>query len=484
MPDGYFIAQIAFALSHVLLATIASGHALLYKRDQRAALGWIATCLLFPVMGSLMYYMFGINRVRARAHSLTDRSFWKVSVPHERGEVRPATLTPRSSERLGLEPDLARFADISDTVIPERLHAGNAVTVLQNGESAFPAMLRAIDEAETTVLLMSYIMYTDDVGQSFIDALTRAQKRGVNVQIILDGIGDYYSWPRASSVMSRAGLNVVRFLPPRLLPPSFLVNLRNHGKLLLLDDRMAFTGGMNISDKHRVEITPVHKAVQDMHFLLEGPIVADLARHFHDTWSFATGAKIEAPSAGSPSGDAICRMLLDGPDENMDRLELILIGTISSAKHSIDIMTPYFLPTRDIMAALKAAALRGVHVRVILPRKSNLPYVDWATRNLLWELLQWQVQIYYQPLPFAHTKLFIVDRRYCIVGSANLDPRSLRLNFELCIEVFDRALAAELLAHCETTIQRSTLVCLEDVDQRGIPTRLRDAFCWLFAPYL
>jgi cardiolipin synthase len=177
-------------------------------------------------------------------------------------------------------------------------------------------------------------------------------------------------------------------------------------------------------------------------------------------------------------------MLVAGPDENMDRLELIFNGAIASARKSIDIMTPYFLPSRDMLAALKSAALKGVNVRVFLPARSNLRSVDWATRNLLWELLQWNVNIFYQAPPFCHAKLFTVDHRYSIVGSANLDPRSLRLNFELCVEMFDVAIAEIISEQCDRAVLDSEIVTLAGMESRSLPARLRDALFWLLSPYL
>ena len=147
-------------------------------------------------------------------------------------------------------------------------------------------------------------------------------------------------------------------------------------------------------------------------------------------------------------------------------------------------MTPYFLPSRELIAAIKIAALRGVEVSVVLPYKSNLPFVQWATENLLWELLQRGVKFYYQPPPFVHTKLFIVDDYYAHIGSANIDPRSLRLNFELNIEIYDKPFTRILAAYMQESIQRSRQISLEMVDKRPLAVRIRDAIAWLFSPYL
>ncbi len=403
-------------------------------------------------------------------------------MPHERGE--PPPVRERSAVRLNLNLAQAQLANISDAVSPTNLSTGNEVVLLKNGDEAFPRMLATIERARHSIVLMTYILYSDAVGRRFVDALAAAAKRGVSVYVILDGFGEYYAWPWPSRLLRNTGVNVCLFLPPRLVPPSLTINLRNHRKLLVVDGETAFTGGMNLGAKFCVQDNPANKAVADLHFEVTGPVVQDLTQEFDETWRFLTGKELQISSHPVTEGNAICRILVDGPDENMERLELVLIGAITTAKQSIDIMTPYFLPTRDMLAALKSAALKGVRVRVVLPGRSNLRFVDWATRNLLWELLQWGVLVFYQPLPFAHTKLFTVDGQYSIVGSANLDPRSLRLNFELCLEVFDVGLAAELGDHVDAALTHAHPVTLAEVEGRSVPARLRDAFFWLFSPYL
>lgn len=157
---------------------------------------------------------------------------------------------------------------------------------------------------------------------------------------------------------------------------------------------------------------------------------------------------------------------------------------LTLAEKQVMIMTPYFVPSREMIAAFQSAALRGVEVTIILPQKNNLPYVHWATRNLLWELLLYGVRVYYQPPPFVHTKLLVIDGHYAHIGSANLDARSLRLNFELVVEVYDSAFARCLLEHMNTALEQAHPVSLAELDGRSLPVRVRDAACWLFSPYL
>jgi cardiolipin synthase len=180
----------------------------------------------------------------------------------------------------------------------------------------------------------------------------------------------------------------------------------------------------------------------------------------------------------------LCRVVAHGPDAHLDRLTALLTGAIGSARRRIAIMTPYFVPPRELIAPLQAAALAGVDVAVILPERNNLPYVHRATRHMLWELLERGIHVYYQPPPFVHSKLFYVDDYYAQIGSANFDARSLRLNFEANVEVYDRDTVTALARHFEAIRARSATVTLEQVDGRPVLTKAVDGIAWLFSPYL
>lgn len=460
-----------------MLAPATAVHALLYKREPRGAFGWIAVCVIAPLAGPLLYLFFGVNRTRSRAQ--------RFSMPPlrsgERGES-VAQLHP-------LPDDLpASFTELARSGRALSRHAlvhGNQVEPLFNGEQAYPAMLEAISKARHHICLTTYLLDHDETGQSFCRALGEAAARGVSVRVLIDGVGEWYSWPRASRRLRRAGVRTARFLPPGLIPPSLSINLRNHHKILVVDESVGFTGGMNISDRHRIDDPGNARPTADVHCRLAGPVVGQLALEFYRTWEFATGEVVRyRPDVDTGQGQAICRTLTDGPDEDLDRLTMLLSAAIASARRSIRIMTPYFLPPRELIGALQAAAVRGIDVHVVLPEKSNLRYVDWATRNMLWELLFRGVRVSLQPAPFNHGKLFVVDDFYSLVGSANWDPRSLRLNFELQVEAYDADLAGSLAERIDAAAAAGRTLHLEEVDGRSLPARLRDSFCWLFSPYL
>lgn len=457
----------------LVLAPLAVGHALLKKRDPRSALGWIGLIIVFPLVGAALYGLFGINRVRTRARLIRQQ---QGEEPDAACDVPPGSPLVKAS--------LSELARISDAISDRPLVKGNAVEMLENGEAAYPAMLEAIDQARHCVFLMSYIMNADEVGHAFVEALSRAVKRGVEVKVLVDGMGELYSSRRISVLLNRAGVETVRFLPPRLFPPAIHLNLRNHRKVLVVDYNQGFAGGMNLARRH-LTASGRRDATSDLHFRLRGPVAAQLYDVFAASWHFASGQSLPPPPSVPESfGDTICRTINDGPDEDLDKLAMVLVGAVSAARRRVQIMTPYFLPSKELSGALQAAALRGVQVQIILPQRSNLPFVDWATRKLLWELLRRGVQIFYQPAPFNHAKLFVVDEGYLLMGSANIDPRSLRLNFELGVEVYDAEVASQCADFMDAVRAASLPLAVDDLLNRSLPVKLRDSFFWLFTPYL
>lgn len=469
----------ALLVAQTLLGLGAAWHALLNKRDSRSALGWMAVALALPIAGPLAYLLFGINRARARA----------------RRRSRPSPAA--SAAPCGPDDSCIAVSELSDlaragaVISGMPLRPGNRIAALRNGEQAYPAMLEAIAAAVVSVDLSTYIFENNATGHRFVDALVAARQRGVRVRVLLDGMGEWYS-PGAHRRLRRGGLDVRSFNPLRLLPPNLAVNLRNHRKLLVVDGAVAFAGGINIGDRHLLVPPCTKHPVADLHFQLRGPVVADLQRVFTDTWRQAGGdlptavdvKELSAAASTGAGGPSQCRVIADGPDETLDQLALVLQSAVSAARHSVRIMTPYFLPSRELMAGLQSAALRGVAVTILLPARSNLPYVHWATRNLLWELLDREVRVFYQPAPFNHGKLLVVDESYVLVGSANIDPRSLRLNYELGVEVFDPVFGADMSGLFDTLVARSRPVTGAEMNGRSLAVRTRDALCWLFSPYL
>ena len=476
------ISTLSTLLLHIVLATWATIHALLNKKDHVSAFGWIATCMLFPLAGPLLYFLFGINRIKTRARQLQESN-----LPTSRKNISTNVHTDITTifNNTGLPSNAYVTAHVS-YANSYPLTNNNVIRPLFNGEEAYPAMLSAINSANHYIFLSTYIFDNDEIGQSFVNALADAKQRGVMVCVLIDGVGEYYGWPRIGSKLRKHKIKVSRFLAPKLFPPWIHFNLRNHRKLLIVDNTSCFAGGMNISQKHCIKTSTTKYAVLDMHFHIQGSVINQLTQVFLQDWQFSSGKVLPLPTIEQQpvTGKSICRVVAGGPNEDLDVLPMLLNGIISSAQKCVTIITPYFLPPRELISALQAAAMRGVIVNVILPQKNNLSYVHWANLKLIPQLLDSGVQIYYQSPPFAHTKLCLIDDFYCLFGSANLDPRSLALNFEVMVEVYDCDFSKTLNEHATRIIQQSSPINLETLQKQSVIMRLRNAFFWLFSSYL
>ncbi|WP_282755951.1 cardiolipin synthase [Desulfuromonas thiophila] len=462
------------------LALLAVVDVLLTKDDPRAALGWLVVCLALPGFGALLYWLLGRNRIRNRAQAWKQQGNGMQARPRRSG-FEPAPLrAPFQTQNYVL---LRRLAD---TVTRRPLLDGNQLELLHNGEQAYPAMLAAIDAARERICLSSYIFDTRQTGRRFAAALIRASRRGVEVRVLVDALGEFYTWPRARRLFRASDVRFVLFLPFTLKARGAHINLRNHRKLLLIDGQIGFTGGMNISQRHCVAAPGRRAPVVDLHFQVRGPVVAQMQEAFIEDWQFASGERLPPlePQQVSRAGESLCRGVSAGPNEDYEKLQWLISGVLSCARRRVAIMTPYFAPEPEIVRALCGAALRGVQVDILLPRKNNLPFVDWAGRASFAELLHYGVRLYYQNGPFVHSKLLLMDDHYAQIGSANFDARSLRLNFEFNLEVYDEALNRQLRDHFDCQCQRAQPLRWSQLQHYPLTLRLRDRFVRLFTPFL
>ncbi len=483
--DRFFLPPIV--ILGVIAGVIAAFHALLQKRDPRSALGWTAVCLLFPGVGAVFYLLFGVNRIRSRAKNWNARGRWEISPQLRHTAGRWDQSSPSSSAQMAAFFSLVR---VSEAVSGLPLVEGCRLLPLFNGEEAYPSMLQAIVEARRRIFLSTYIFETNAMGKEFTEALGKAHDRGVDVRVLIDGAGTHYSRPRIQKLLKRRGIPHRLFLPLTFSPRSIHLNLRTHRKLLIVDGEVGFTGGMNIGSRHCVKDPNNSNPTQDIHFKVEGPVLSQLQEAFLMDWSFAQGSgavsRVEEDLSCSEvlRGKALARGIIAGPNEDFEKLRWIVNASITCAQRRIRIMTPYFIPDGEMTASLTTAALRGVEVEIILPGKNNLPYVKWASQALFEELLHFGVKIYYQPPPFAHSKFMVIDDFFSLVGSANLDPRSLILNFEFNLEVYDRDLAQRLIEHFEKVKLNSQVITAAYLQARPFYKKVRDSLCKLFSPYL
>jgi cardiolipin synthase len=458
-----------FALLRLALALSTTVHVLLTKRNTQSSIAWIGFSWISPVVGTALYFSFGINRVSRRARKLRRRL-------HRTGDEVPDG--DARDDHLGALEAAAR------TITKRPALAGNRVERFENGDEAYPRMLAAIEAAQTSIGLASYIFFDDAGGRPFIDALARAHRRGIAVRVLVDGVGSGYFRCGAASALHAAGVPVDRFLHSVLPWRMPFINLRNHKKILVVDGRLGFTGGMNISAHNLVATNPADP-VRDTHFLFEGPVVGQLTEAFAADWMFATDEELDGDAwfPDTPEdGPAIARVITAGPDQDIEKIELVMLQAIASAERGVRLMTPYFLPDGRLMTALSLAAMRGVRVDIVVPEKSDHRAVDWAARNNFGPLINAGCAIWLNPPPFDHSKIMVVDQTWALIGSTNWDSRSFRLNFELNLEVYHSDLAANLDRLVAS--KQGRRVRGSELRARSVPVRLRDAAMRLTQPYL
>ena len=476
-PARYVIAAVA-----LLLSVVAASHAVLYKRDSRAAVLWLGFIWLAPLAGAILYFILGINRIRRRAVLLRGNMERYCTAPHA------APCQPDELEQ-HLPPHarhLSRLAEAVHKLGVRPLLPGNRIEPLLNGDQAYPAMLEAIDNARHSIALSTYIFDRDEAGLAFARSLGAAVRRGVEVRVLIDATGSHYSWPGIGGALRQEKVRFAKFLPTFPVWQLVSLNLRDHRKILVVDGRTGFTGGLNLRIGHWLAKAP-SSPVQDVHVRVEGPVVAELQEVFADDWLFTTGESLRGeqwfPRLES-TGPVIARGIADGPDEDYDKMRWTFLSALASARESIRVATPYFLPEPGLISELNVAAMRGVRVDILLPARSNLPLVQWASQAQWWQVLEHGCRLWLTPPPFDHSKLLVVDDCWSFVGSANWDPRSLRLNFEFNIECYDAELAGKLTGIFEAKRSQARRVTIEEMDARRLPVRFRDGVARLFTPFL
>ncbi|WP_275782329.1 phospholipase D-like domain-containing protein [Pararhizobium gei] len=476
------------AVLSVVLGVPAAVHAAMTKQEVRSALGWVGIILLSPVLGAMLYAVAGINRIR-RSSIEQQRSQFRDRRPDDlaKYDVSAASVAGQFGQRF------AGMKLLGDRVSRHRICSGNTAAMLTGGDRAYAAMLQEIADARRSILLESYIFDRDPIGLRFADALIAAVKRGVQVRVLIDAVGARYSVPSIVGYLTEGGVTVRVFngniIMGLRLP---YANLRTHRKILVIDGAVGFTGGMNIRAGFTFEFAGETQA-HDTHFRVTGPVVADLFQVAAEDWRFTTREMLDgdawritpALTDSKPRQPLmLMRAVPSGPDRANESNHKMLMGAFSVARRSIRIMSPYFLPDRELISALVTASLRGVEVDIIVPAVNNLLLVDRAMTSQFDQVLKGGCRIWRADGPFNHSKLMTIDNRWSYVGSSNLDPRSLRLNFEIDLEILDTSFAAAIGETIKEVVRGASPVTLEELQSKPFLKRLVNRIFWLGSPYL
>ncbi len=477
------LALVALALDVVALA-----HAVTRYLGVASTLAWIFFILFLPGVGPLAYFLLASPRIR------TTRRRKRLAGQAVRNAIRRSL----GSEPLPAEVDhaspLARsvlFLGMRLTGLPPR--AGTHVELLLDNARAFESKTEAIRGAERSVWAEYYIVEDDATGTGFLADLAERARAGCDVRLLYDAVGSFDLPEESLTALRAAGGKAESFLPLNPLRRRWSAHLRNHRKLLIVDERIGFTGGMNVGDEYAGGSWIVSGAGRghrnrpwhDAHLRIEGPAVFDLATVFAEDWTFAAEERLVPSSIPLPTdGGSVVAVLPSGPDQAANANAHVYFSALSGALERCWLTTPYFVPDEPTVRALCNAAYRGIDVRVLVPAESDVPVAQAAGRFFYGTLLRSGVRIFEYLPGVLHAKTVVVDGSWALVGSANLDFRSFSLNFELGALVFDRAFATLLEERFTGDLARSREVTLASVERRGFLERARLGLARLLAPLL
>jgi cardiolipin synthase A/B len=462
------------AFLHVAAIVVAIPAVLITKKGSTSPIAWCLVILLVPLLGSLLFWIFGYTYLY---RPLKRKQRHRVGF-HDRLPSGPhgAIVSDEWNH-------IARVAWELDDSPPSQ---GNAVKLYPNTVHAFAAMLEAIRAAQHHIHLEFYIVRNDDAGKEFIALLTEKARQGVKVRFLYDSMGGFFFGRRGIQDLLAAGGQVVPFLPLNLFRSRMRVNLRNHRKIVIVDAKVGFTGGMNLGDEY-LGRSKKFGYWRDQMLRLEGPAMSGLQRIFVEDWDFTTKEMLSGTDyfpSQPQAGDSVVQVIASGPDQQVNVIREVYMAMIASARERVWIATPYFIPDAGILDALHLARYRGADVRLLMPLVADHFSSHFASRYYWQDILPRGVQLCLYTRGMMHSKFIAVDSQICIVGSANMDPRSLQLNFEAGCVLFDAALTKELEASFEEDMQHAQCMDLDTFNRRSFATRLAENACRLFSPIL
>jgi len=450
---------------------------IMQKREPAATLAWVFSLVFLPYLGFLIFYFFGPRKVR-RSETRRRGSY----------EAIRKAFAPEVAQGTAESPhDLSvQLTQLVQTATGMPLSTCDSIKLLVNGSPKYDAVITDINSARKHVHLEYYIYAGDRTGTLIRDALVEALGRGVQVRLLMDGAGSLGIKEEFLQPLRAAGAEIAVFHPllrgmpgarPRL-------NFRSHRKIVVIDGRVGYTGGINVTDDENDRLNP-EKYFRDLHTRLEGQAVAWMQRIFLEDWHYASGRtpKGEALFPHMTAGGCAVQLIPSGPDNTFEPIHRACLAAIHVADRRVWLSTPYFVPTTAALYALTSAAMRGLDTRVMIPKKSDSHLVDLAARSYFEPLLKAGVRVFeYQPR-MLHTKALLVDEAFAILGSANFDNRSFATNFEMSIAVHEAHIAKEL-ERVWYEDQADSMEVKKDRPRASFPRRLGEAVARLASPLL
>ena len=482
MPENLIVWAVGIVLPVLqILGVLSAFDAVMKARTPQGSTAWAVALVLLPVLTLPLYWVFGRSRFTGYVEALRDLNA-RVEARLEEAHDRLAVwvVPPEDAEDERTASELRGFSRLARVPFMR----GNGLRLLVDGQATFGAIFAAIDAAEEYVLAQFYIVHDDDLGREFQRRLLDAAARGVRVFFLYDEVGSHALPRRYVRGLRKGGVEVSRFSGDRSWLGRFRINFRNHRKIVVVDGRVGFVGGLNVGDEYMGR-DPDLSPWRDTHLAVRGPVVQGLQLSFVRDWYYSRGEVPEARwdlEASERDQDAL--VLASGPADPLETAGLLYTQAITAAEHRVWIASPYFVPDGMVLGALQAAALRGVDVRVLMPRMVDSWIFKFVPYAFLPDVERVGVKVFLYEDGFMHQKVILVDDDYAGVGTANFDNRSFRLNFEVTCLAHDRAFCADVAAMLETDLARATRLTEADLDEKSLPFRLAARGTRLLAPVL
>jgi cardiolipin synthase len=456
----YFILVQTSAILAGILVLGSLGHMVYQRREPPSMIAWLLAIILLPYLSVPLYFIFRSRKLKRR-----EKTALKLA---KKGEIP--------------DPEATRI----DMVLRNNGIAGatfgNRFFFYTDGVKAYNILMDQIESARESILISTYVLRSDPTGKNILSALTRKASQGVQVKLLIDCIGSLplYFCRKPLRNLRRAGGQVAFYMPLLTRPFQNYINLRNHRKIFIFDDRTVLSGGMNISREY-MGPSPYDQRWEDILFFLQGPAVFHYREIFTEDWNYTAEETLTMPDfLPDATGEATLQVVPSGPDIQSDALYEALLFAVFSAQERIWIVTPYFVPDKSLMQALVIASHRGVDVRLITPAASNHLIADLSRSGFMGELESKGVKVLLYPNGMIHAKAILFDHRGVVMGSANFDQRSLFLNYE----VVSFAYSKSVIDQCETWMSRLLADCISRMPPAGRWRRISENLMSVFAPLL
>lgn len=445
------------------------------NRNPLKTISWVLILLLLPLVGLFIYYFFGEDSRKQRL--ISHKMYKKLNRRSIGRKELMETLNP-PPEHKGLVNLLNRIKGVP-------LYGGSSVTFYSDGKSKFDALIAELENAKKHIHIQYYIFLDDETGCKIRDILVRKAAEGVEVRLIYDDVGSWKAKRGFFKDMQRRGVQVQPFLKVAFKLLTSRVNYRNHRKIVVIDGKIGFVGGMNIADRYIYGVS--FGIWRDSHIKVEGKGVAGLQTAFLIDWYSSSREFLASDTYYPPlenKGNNLMQLVTSGPVGQFKDIHLGILQAISNAKELVYIQTPYFVPTDALLLAMQMASMRGVDVRLMVPRHSDTTFVHIATKAFLKEVLDAKVSVYFYEAGFLHSKLMVVDNSLTITGSANMDVRSFEHNFEIDAFIYNEETCRQAKEIFFRDMEQSTRLFVEDWEKRGRFEKFIESVMRLFSPLL